>query len=393
VQLKKCDNAKSMKTVLSFIDWYLPGCKAGGSLKAFANQVSHFNEDYRFKIITRDTDYRDAKPYVNVHSDEWNSIGNNTEAFYLSKRNINYGFLRNLVNNTEFDTVYIHGVYSFWFSILPIFLSKKTTTPKIVIATHGMFGKHAFSVKNGKKIAFVTAAKILGLYKNVLFHAANQDEADDIKNTIGAQAKIVIAEEMPMKIILGTWSGRTKVKGELTIASVARIAPEKNTLVAIEILEACTEGKITYDIYGPVYGDEYWSRCTTAISRLPKNITVNYMGSIPGDQVLDKLKTYHFLYLPTTGENFGHTILESFMASTPVIISNKTPWKNLEEKRVGWELPLEDKKAFAARLMKAADLKQEEYDGLSRKSLEYAQEFMKDKTVKEQNNKLFDDTL
>ena len=40
-----------MKTVLSFIDWYLPGYRAGGTLKAFANQVSHFNQDYKFKII------------------------------------------------------------------------------------------------------------------------------------------------------------------------------------------------------------------------------------------------------------------------------------------------------------------------------------------------------
>ncbi len=43
-----------MKTVLSFIDWYMPGYKAGGVLKAFANQVSHFNEDYQFKIITEE---------------------------------------------------------------------------------------------------------------------------------------------------------------------------------------------------------------------------------------------------------------------------------------------------------------------------------------------------
>ena len=39
------------------------------------------------------------------------------------------------------------------------------------------------------------------------------------------------------------------------------------------------------------------------------------------------------MFLPSKGENFGHIIMESLAASTPVIISDLTPWKDLENAR------------------------------------------------------------
>jgi glycosyltransferase involved in cell wall biosynthesis len=379
-----------MKTVLSLIDWYLPGSKAGGALKAFANQVSHFNEDYQFRIITRDTDYMDATPYKQVRSNQWNATGENTEVFYASSKNVNYSFLKSLIQDTECDSIYIHGIYSFWFSILPIYLAKKKGIPKIVIAAHGMFGEHAIAVKTFKKKLFIIAAKAFGLYRNVLFHAANEDEAKDIRAAAGVTAKIIIAEEMPMKVALANWQPREKVEGKLKLVSVARIAPEKNTLYALEALLQPTVGSITFDIYGPVYCEEYWGKCEAVIAKLPSNVTVHYKGSLPGQQVLETLSDYHFLFLPSTGENFGHVILESFMASTPVIISDKTPWRNLEAQGVGWELPLENKRDFAAKLTQAANLNQEGYNALSRASHQHAQKFISDPTIKEQNHRLFD---
>jgi len=382
-----------MKTILSFIDWYVPGYKAGGVLKAFANQVSHFNNEYQFKIITRNNDYMETTPYDTVITDEWNTIDKNVDVFYLSPENVNYGYIKKLVTDINFDTIYIHGIYSLWFSIMPIHFAKKNNAKKIVIAAHGMLGKHALSVKSRKKQLFTNASKLFGLYKNVYFHAANADEANDVYTVIGKNAKVIIAEEMPMKTKLGDWKSRQKTEGELILASVARIAPEKNTLYAVEALKNCTVGKITYNIYGPVYEKEYWAKCEEVISKLPANVTVNYKGSIPGDEVLDMFSKVHFMFLPTTGENFGHTILESFMAATPVIISNNTPWKNLDNKNIGWELPLEKGEQFTDKITEAVNMNQNKYDKLSKSSLQYAFDFINDDTIKLQNDVLFNDEM
>lgn len=379
-----------MKTILSFIDWYLPGYKAGGTLKAFANQVAHLDKDFYFKIITRNTDYCETEPYQTIKSDSWNKIAPNAEVFYASAGFINLKNFRQLVNETTFDAVYIHGVYSWWFSILPVFLTKKTKSRPIVVVAHGMFGKHATSVKSTKKKVFSVVAKILLLYKGVVIHAANEAEAADAKAFVGKNARVKVAEELPMKMELKEWMPREKQQGELRLLSVARIAPEKNTRFAIETLQHCKNGKIVYDIYGPVYEQNYWNECQEMIKKLPPNVTVNYMGSLPGDQVLEKMKNYHFMFLPTTGENFGHTILESFMASTPVIISDKTPWQNLDQKKIGWSLPLDKIGHFAEVIEKAAHMNQSDFDELSKNALNFAWEFVNDETLIEQNKRLFE---
>jgi glycosyltransferase involved in cell wall biosynthesis len=381
-----------MNTVLSFIDWYLPGSRGGGALKAFANQVAHLNEAYRFKVITRDTDYTEATPYDSVSSDQWNEAGANTNVFYASAKRINYSSLKKLVRQTDFDVVYIHGIYSFWFSILPIFLVKRKGDFRIIVAAHGMLGDHALAVKSVKKKLFLVAAKALGLYKNIAFHAANQSEADDVRKAIGPKADVIVAQEMPMKVKLKEWHPRKKANGELKLVSIARISPEKNTLYALQSLKETTTGKISFDIYGPVYTGEYWNQCLSVIADLPQNVTVNYHGSLPGEQVLEVLSNYHFLFLPSTGENFGHVILESFMAFTPVIISDTTPWRGLEKSGVGWDLPLQDMPAFSSQITLAANLDQQSYDELSRKTRAYAQNLMDDDTVKKQNERLFDNS-
>lgn len=377
-----------MIRVISFIDWYWPGYRAGGVLKAFSNQVSHLEGHFYFYIITRNVDYQHEEPYDNVISNQWNKVAPNAEVFYLSADKINYGTLKQLVNQTDYEVAYIHGVYSPYFSILPIHLVRRKGAKKIVLSAHGMLGRHALAVKSAKKTTFLKLFRALGYYRNVVFHAANQAEADDIRQAMGQNARVVIAEELPMKVNTNAWEPRPKKPGELKICSIARISPEKNTAYAIECLNKCRSGQITYDLYGPVYDKEYWEKCTQLMTHAPENVTINYKGSLQGDKVLDTLKQYHAMFLPTTGENFGHTILESFMAATPVLISQNTPWRNLQQMQCGWDLPLEQQNEFVRVLENLAGMDQSAYDAWSEGALQKAVHFLSDNTIVDQNVKL-----
>ena len=53
-------------------------------------------------------------------------------------------------------------------------------------------------------------------------------------------------------------------------------------------------------------------------------------------------------YCPRSGENFGHVIIEALSAGCLALISDRTPWRGLEDAGVGWDLALYDLQAFRA---------------------------------------------
>ena len=76
------------KKVLIFIDWYLPGYKAGGPVQSISNMVEHLKEEFDFSIITRNTDYCERTPYSNILSNQWNALSNGIKVFYFSYKTL-----------------------------------------------------------------------------------------------------------------------------------------------------------------------------------------------------------------------------------------------------------------------------------------------------------------
>lgn len=372
--------------ILVFIDWYLPGYKAGGPIRSCANMVDHLAEKFEFFIVTRDTDYCEDTPYQTVKSNSW-QIAHNANVLYLSKDQISFSGIKKIINEIDFDIAYVNGVYSVFFSILPLYFLKNKKK-KTVVATRGMLASSAISIKKTKKTLFIKTAKALNLYKNVVFQATNQQEKQDIKKVIGNNASVKVAPNFHQKKQVLQGEIKMKKSGELHLVSVARIAPEKNLLFALRTLSRVKEGDIYFDIYGPRYNQDYWEECEAVIKRLPENIKVNYKGSIDPEKLAAAFSKAHFLFLPSQGENFGHIILESFMHGCPVIISNQTPWVGLKDKNVGWEIELEEQ-LFAERITQCIGLNQEEYNKLQKGSSDYAQEVIQDKSTYDKNAQLF----
>ncbi|MBI9060826.1 MAG: glycosyltransferase [Marinilabiliaceae bacterium] len=378
-----------MKTnILLFIDWFLPGTKAGGPVRSMANLTGHLSDEYVFWVVTRNTEYCETVPYPNIESNKWIERESYLNVFYASSDKQNKETFQSIIRDPKFDKVYINGIYSYKFSILPLKIARKEKK-KIIVAPRGMLNPQAFSVKPLKKHVFVVLSKILGFYKRVTFHATNDDEKRHIKDKISKRAKIIVAPNLPRKIITKSHTPLAKTTGTVRLVNIARVAPEKGTLHMFEYLSKVTSGNIILDVYGPIYNQAYWKLCEEKISQLPSGITVNYKGALEGEKVLETLQQYHFFFMPSEGENFGHSILEALTVGCPVIISNKTPWVNLESQHIGWDIPLTKTAKFAAVLDRVVAMNEDEYFQWSDKAFSFAKSYCNDEGLKGQSVRLF----
>ena len=123
----------------------------------------------------------------------------------------------------------------------------------------------------------------------------------------------------------------------------------KNIDGAIKILQH-VQSNASYDIYGPMEDEVYWARCEALIAKLPSHITVSYKGPIPNQDVPQTLSQYDLFFMPTHGENFGHVIHEALMSGVPCLISDQTPWRDLESQQAGYDLPLNTPEDFASKI-------------------------------------------
>lgn len=376
------------KKVLIFIDWYLPGYKAGGPIQSVANLVEHLKGEFDFFIVTRDTDYCEVNPYPSVISNEWNKLPNGVNVYYISQDSLTRNTIRNLIRKIDFDVVYLNGIYSLYFTLFPLFYLRKKHDKKVVIAARGMLAQSALNVKKTKKSFFLRAIKVLKLFDRVVFHATNEQEKNDIRNVLGNKFEIRTAANLPQKSTLHALPFREKSTGELRLVNVARIAPEKNLLYALQVLKNVTVN-VQFDFYGPVYDQLYWDECQKIIASLPPNIKANYKGSLSSDQVLAALSNYHVMFMPTQGENFGHIILQSFMSGCPVLISDQTPWRGLVEKKAGWDISLKQLQKYVDAIEEMNVWDQAVFNSYSSNAFQLAADFTNNPQILEQNRHLF----
>ena len=347
--------------VLTFVRSYLPGYKAGGQLRTVARIVEVLGEDIEFKIVTSDRDAGDGQSYTDIEL-VWNAVGN-ALVNYRDPRSRGFRALRDLIHNTPHDVIFLTSFFDFRFSIKSILLRYlKAIDSPIVIAPQGEFSPGALAIKRAKKRLFIFLVKRLGLYKCVLWKATSELEAEHIRREFGHDAEIHVAMDMPTIDTLNQHLPKRprKQPGTIRLAWLSRISPKKNVDGALRILEKLN-GEITFDIIGPVSDPAYWRKCERIAANLPKNIRVNYRGIIEHHEVVQTLANYDLFFFPTHGENFGHVVPEALIAGCPVLMSDQTPWRDLTERGVGWDVALSEIDKFRSILTWAIEADHEEW--------------------------------
>lgn len=342
-------------TILVLIGVFLPGYKAGGPVSSVANIVSQLGDEFNFRILTSDRDLGDVAPYSDISTDRW-VLAYGAQVRYCSAAMQSAQAIAMTIRETPHDLLYLNSFFSSRFTVSPLLTRRLGILPSVptLLAPRGEFSPGALALKTMKKRAYICAGQAIGMFKGLLWHASNEPEARDITTTLGIdKTRIYIATDLAASLPKKPPPHVTRAPGTpLRVVFLSRVSPMKNLDFALEVLSG-VDLPIIFSIIGPEEDAEYSMYCRRLANRLPKNIMVEWIGSLPPQDVPKALAGYDLLFLPTRGENFGHVIVEALGAGTPVLLSNTTIWRGLEQLGVGNDLALDDTERFRSALRTA----------------------------------------
>src|SRR6185437_1663744 len=312
-----------MTKIFITIPWFLPAFRAGGPVQSVANLVKEFHEGIEYFIFCGDTDVNGAE-LGDILTNQWIPFNEYTQVWYAGPEKISDTLVKQ-VENVKPDILFIIGLFSWHYNIVPMMFCKGT---KKILSTRGMLHPGALSQKRWKKKIYLQLFKLLEYQYKVVFHATDLEEGNYISSYFGKPANVMVAGNFPNKVSFIPIE--KKSTGMLKIISVALISPMKNILKVLEALEKISF-QVEYDLYGSIKDEDYWNVCKQQIKKLPENISVVFHKEIEPQKVKEVLGNAHVFILPSKSENFGHAIFEALSAGRPVITSNNTPWNQLKD--------------------------------------------------------------
>jgi glycosyltransferase involved in cell wall biosynthesis len=344
--------------ILTFMDYYLPGFRAGGPIPAVRHLVSALDDEFDFRIVTRNHDLADPQPYPDVPADRWTSC-HGTPVRYVSPRRLRAPTIRRLVTETAPDVIYLNSFFSpFSRAVLGLRRAGRIPRVPVVLSPRGELAPSTLAHKRFRKRLYLAVAGPAGLCRDVFWQASSPHEAEHIRGVLRQLGEAPLALDVVREIpAVGSQGCRSRRKqaGSLRAVFLGRIVPIKNLDGALRCLRRVA-APVEFHIHGPVEDTAYWTACQTLAASLPGHVTVHYGGALPPAAVPAVLADADLLLCPSHDENFGHVIAEALSQGCPVLISDRTPWHGLHDAGAGWDLPLHDEPGFTAAVEHVAAL-------------------------------------
>ena len=334
------------RVVLVALGCFWPGNDASGPNQSFIALATALQAEFDFQVIARD---REPGAAVSSAPAGWVDLGF-AKARYLDIGRFGARGLASLIKQTPHDVLWLNSVYDREFT-LPALIAATRRVP-IILSPRGEFGVGALEVKAGKKQLFLRLARALGLWRGVTWHATSAAEARDTAAEAPKGAKIVVAANLRLMLASPPFTPPGEV---LRVVFVGRIAPIKGLAFALRVL-ADVRAPVRFEIFGPAEDAATYAEARALAEALPRHVEVVWRGATSNEAVVEAHARSDLFVSPTGGENFGHAIFEALSCGVPALISDQTPWRGLEAKRAGWDLPLAAPEAFVAAIESFAAL-------------------------------------
>lgn len=335
--------------ILIVNEGFFPGKKYGGPPVSVDNFCS-LMDDCECYIITLDHDLGEKKRYENIKSG-WNDRGN-CKVLYLSDNEYGATNFEKFICEIGPDILYLQSLFQR--CVFPCLRLAKKYRIRVLLAPRGELCAGAFK-KKIKKIPYIAVLRMMGLLKNGYFQSTSDEETQAIEKYLGVTTKSIFYLNNIPSIPKQGFEYLCKKGGTAKFVFISRIHPKKNLIQAIKCFKN-VKGNVIFDVYGPLEDESYWELCQNEIKTLPDNVKVNYCGLVTHDEVHKTFSNYDAFIFPTFSENYGHVIIEALISGCPVIISDRTPWSDLEIAGAGYVCKLDDVNTFEKATQKIIDV-------------------------------------
>ena len=301
-------------------EYFYPFLDAGGPIRSIENLIRVLNNRYSLKLVTSANSHQGEALPDTIKSDCFvNEPILNFDIYYSQNSVKGYFTILKLLFENRQHTFYINGLFIPRLCFLPALICKN-----IIISPRGMLindtlGKKAIF----KKLYLLLLKQVIS--KKAVWHATDNAEVSDIKRFFGVKANVQLISNIPVKPTQ-TPKKYTKLNRELRLVYYGLIVQKKGLLILIQALKTL-KYPVSLDIYGSVKDQDYWKSCSIELNNNTSLATFNYKGHANPADSQTILASYDALVLLTKGENFGHSIYEALSVGTPVVISDKTPWR------------------------------------------------------------------
>ncbi len=375
--------------ILIFNEHFCPAFRGGGPIQSIANLVNSFHKEYEFYIVCSAYDLNQSVPMDGIVTGQWQQWENKCLVYYWDAHILNFYKLFAISKFVNPDIIYLNGVFSIFFNLLPLAFLKQ----QFVIAPRGMLFEEALAQKAIKKGLYLNVFKKILNFKKVLWQAVNDCELRAVIKAMGNRTKISVAQNIPRAVLSECDNDVTKKqKGNLNICYISIISAHKNLELVLKALKRFGNAgvKINLDIYGPVKDYGYWEKCVCLITNLAPQITVSYKGIVRPEKVSETISQYHALVLPSKSENFGHIIYEALASNRPVITSYFTPWQDLEKQSAGWNIDISNENMLAETFEKLLNMDQLSFNRFCKGAKSRAVQYLNESNFNIEYNRLFD---
>ena len=326
--------------IVVFTRSYPPAYLNGGPARSLHALVETLATEFSFSVVTSASDGGPTGLMQSVDPGTWSTYGR-ASIWYESRHHMPARTILKLLQEAEPQIIYLNSLFDYCFTIQPLLMARTIFRKvPIILAPRGELSAGALALKRRKKCAFIEAFRLLRLHESVTWHASTSQEKEDIERVFGPKLRIHVAIDLRTDLFSDGVEQRQDRQspdepqgGSLIFLS--RIVPKKNVAAVIRAM-VLVKGSAHLSIAGPIEDAKYWNRCLELINDMPDSKLIRYVGSIPADEVVTFLSRFDLFVFPTLGENFGHVVLESLAAGTPVIVGNDTPWHRIEASGAGW---------------------------------------------------------